>query len=130
MCHLNGFQCLRNRTNLVQLDQNRISSTKFNSLSQSFCIGYKQVITDKLYFVSKSRSKLLPSFPVFFIQTIFDRNDRVFLTEFCPVLDQFFCGIFCTSFWKFVISFSLLTLSFRRSCIHCDLKIDPAKPHG
>ena len=123
MCHLNGFQCLRNRTNLVQLDQNRISCSKLNTFGKSFRICYEQVVANKLYFISQSCSKFLPSFPVFFVQTVLDGNNRIFLAEFSPVFNKFFCCIFCTCFWQFIISFSLFTLPFRRSCIHCDLKI-------
>ena len=43
-----------------------------NSLCQSLCICYEQVIANKLNLATKSCSQLLPAFPVLFIQTILD----------------------------------------------------------
>ena len=86
--HLDRFKCLRYGTDLIQLDQDRITAAKLNTLCQSLCIRYEQIIADKLYLISKLCSKLLPAFPVFLIESILDRDDRILLNKLLPVLDQ------------------------------------------
>ena len=65
-CFVSHFDCLkglRYRTDLVQFDQDGISAAKGDTFCQTLSIGYKQVVTDKLYFRQALRSALssLPS---------------------------------------------------------------------
>ena len=64
---------------IIELDDYLKDAPNYKKLLDSDSEINKQVITDKLYFIPKSCSKFLPSFPVFFIQTVFDGNDRIFL---------------------------------------------------
>ena len=123
MSHLNSFKCFRYRTNLIKLYKNSITSTKAYTLRKSFSISYEKVITDELNLVAKSCCKLLPAFPVLFIKTIFDRDDRIFFAESCPVFNKLFSSIFCTSLRKLVVTFSFFRFPFRRSCIHSNSEI-------
>ena len=92
VCHLDGFQSLGYGSDLVQLDEDGVTTAQGDSLCQSLGIGYEEVITDQLYLVTQFCGQLLPAFPVFLIQCIFYRNDGVFLHQFLPMCDQFFGG--------------------------------------
>ena len=87
--HLNCFQCLRHRTNLIQLNQDGVSAAHLDTLGQALRIGNEQVVANQLYLVAQTcLGQLLPAFPIFLIQTILDGDNRIFLTEVCPVLDE------------------------------------------
>ena len=88
--HLDRFQCFGNRTDLVQLDQNGVAAAQFDALLQTFSIGNEQVVANQLYLAAQLCRQLLPAFPVFFVQSVFDRDDRILLYQFLPVFDQFF----------------------------------------
>ena len=120
--HLNCLKCLRNRTDLIQLNQDRVSASKRNTLGKSLRIGYKQVIANQLNLVAKFFGKLLPAFPVFLIQGILDGNDRVFVNQLFPVVDQLIRCINSTSLWKLVLA-KLACLPLRRSSVHSDHKV-------
>ena len=46
VCHLDRLQGLGYRTDLVQFDQDRVWEAELDSLGQSLCICYKDVVTD------------------------------------------------------------------------------------
>ena len=121
--HLDCFQCLRYGTDLVQFDKDGISCTQFDTFCKSLGIGNEEIIANQLYFISQSCSEFLPAFPVFLIQTILDGNDRVFLAEFCPVLNKLLGSILGSCFRKFVEAFAFLALPLRRCRIHSDLEV-------
>ena len=100
-CFVSHFDCLkglRYRTDLVQFDQDGISAAKGDTFCQTLSIGYKQVVTDKLYFSAKLCGQLFPAFPVFFIQSILDGDDRIFLYQCFPVSDQLFGSKYSAGF--------------------------------
>ena len=75
-----------------------ISAAKGDTFCQTLSIGYKQVVTDKLYFSAKLCGQLFPAFPVFFIQSILDGDDRIFLYQCFPVSDQLFGSKYSAGF--------------------------------
>ena len=78
MSHTDRIHGFRNGSDLIEFDQNGITAAKPDSLFKSFCICYKQVIANQLYFTSKFLCEFLPPFPVFFVKTVLNRNDWVF----------------------------------------------------
>ena len=104
MCHFDCFQSLGYRADLIQFDQDGISAAKGDTFCQTLSIGYKQVVTDKLYFSAKLCGQLFPAFPVFFIQSILDGDDRVFLYQCFPVSDQLFGSKYSAGFRQFVFT--------------------------
>ena len=71
-------QRLGKRTDLVDLNQNRVGNAKLNALIQEFRIGDKKIITYQLYFITNLFGKYFPTVPIVFAHAIFDGNDRVF----------------------------------------------------
>ena len=65
---------------------------------------------------------MLPAFPVLFVQTIFNRSDRIFLTQLFPVCNQFFGGELRASLRKHIFPLPA-AFPFAGSCIHCQNKI-------
>ena len=122
VCHLDGFQSLGYGSDLVQLDEDGVTTAKGDSLCQSLGIGYKEVITDQLYLVAQFCGQFLPAFPVFLIQCIFYRNDGVFLHQFLPMCDQFFGGKYGACLRQLVFT-DLAGLPFAGSGIHSNLEV-------
>ena len=46
VCHLDGLQSLGYGSDLVQLDQNGVTTAKGDSLCQSLGVGYEEVVAD------------------------------------------------------------------------------------
>ena len=82
MSHLDSIQCLGERTNLVYLDEDRVSSTHLDTLLQELHVGYKEVVTYQLATVADGSGQLHPVVPIVFIKTILDRIDRIFGNQF------------------------------------------------
>ena len=49
----------------------------FDAFFQDLGVGYEQVVTNQLDFVAQYFSLVSETFPVRFVQTIFDGDDRV-----------------------------------------------------
>ena len=103
MCHFDGFQSLRYRTDLIQFDQNRISAAKADTFLKTLCICNKQVITYKLYFSSKFFCHDLPAFPVFLIKAILNRVDWIFFDQIFPVINKLRRCKFLSAFRKNIL---------------------------
>ena len=88
--HFDRFQSFSQRTNLVELDQDRVSDIFFDTFFQDLGVGYEQVVTHQLDFSAQFFSLIFPASPVRFILTVFDRNDWVLVTQFCQVVREFF----------------------------------------
>ena len=68
-------------------------------------------------------SHLLPAFPIFLIQTIFDRNNRILVNERFPMCNQLIRSKFFAGFWLLIVTNSFFRFPFGRSCIHSNHKI-------
>ena len=122
MCHLDSFQCLGYRTDLVQFDQDGVCTAKADSFCQAFGVGYEQIIANQLYRISQLFGHHLPSFPVFLIQTVFNGVDRIFAAQFFPVCYQFFRCKFLSAFWQNVFAL-LASFPLTGCCIHSQYEI-------
>ncbi len=74
---IDRLQGFRQRTDLIDLDQDRVRRVFINPRLQTLRIGDKQIITDELAATAHFRRQSLPVFPVLFVQAIFDRDDRI-----------------------------------------------------
>src|SRR5699024_4373896 len=122
MCHFDSFQGLRHRTDLVQLDQDRIAAALADCLGKSLVVGNKKSVPYQLSCSSQFFCQHLPAFPVFLIQTVFDRVNRIFLTEAFPVLHQFCRSKFLSAFGKNILSL-LLPFPLAGGCVHSQDKV-------
>ena len=60
-----------------------------NTFCQTLRIGDEKIIADELYFAANAFGHLLPTGPIFFRQTIFDRNDGIFSNPRFPHINHF-----------------------------------------
>ena len=126
MSHLDRFQRFGNRTDLVQLDQNGVAAAQFDALLQTFSIGNEQVVANQLYLAAQLCRQLLPAFPVFFVQSVFDRDDRILLYQISPVLNQFVGSKISAGLRLVIEALALFAFPLRRSSVHRDHEI-PAR---
>ena len=87
MSHLDSVESFGKRTDLVNLDKDRVCSTLLDTLLEVLNIGNEEVITYELALVADSFGKFNPSFPVVLIETILDRVDRIFVYKLLEVSD-------------------------------------------
>src|SRR6185369_744264 len=82
---LDTIQGLRQRADLVDLNQNRIRNSQIDSLLQKLRVGYKEIVSHELNFVSNLVGQEFPSGPIVFSHTVFDRDDRILLRPALPI---------------------------------------------
>ena len=92
MSHFNSLQCFGQRTNLVYLNQDRVSCTHLDTLLQELRVGYKQVVTNQLTTVANLLGQLHPVVPIVLIQTVLNRVDRIFCNQFFQVSNLLISG--------------------------------------
>ncbi len=88
-----SFQSFTQGAYLVQLDQNGITDSFFNSGGQAGRVSYKEIVTDKLHLLSQGPGQSFPAGPVFFAKAVFNADNRVTLPKAAIVFDQLFAGI-------------------------------------
>ena len=85
--HLDSVEGLGERTDLVNLDKDRVTSTHLDTLLEVLHVGYEEVVTYELATVADSLGKLNPAFPVFLAEAVLDRVDRIFGDKLLEVSD-------------------------------------------
>jgi phosphopyruvate hydratase len=78
------FNRFRQTTDLVNLDQNRIADFGFNAALQTLNVGDKQIVAHQLHAIADALRQFHVTFPVVFIETVFNRNDGIFVGQFLP----------------------------------------------
>ena len=104
MGHLDGLQRLRDRTDLVQLDEDGVAAAQANALGQALGVGDKQVVANQLHLAAQLLGHVLPAFPVLLVEAVLDGVDRIFLDQPLPVLDQFLTGKDLTALGQLVLA--------------------------
>ena len=79
--HCDGLEGLRQRTDLVDLDQQSVSGLLLNALSQTLRVGNEEVIADNLDLVTKLSGQGSVALPVILLQRILDGDDGVVLNQ-------------------------------------------------
>ena len=87
MSHLDSVEGLRERTDLVNLDQDRVGSAHLDTLLQELHVGNEEVVAYELAAVADALGQLHPVVPVVLIETILDRVDRILVDELLEVSD-------------------------------------------
>ncbi len=131
MCHLDCIERLAERTNLVDLDENRVGGAKLDALFEVLHVRDEEIVADELALVADSLGESHPAIPVAFSHAVFDGIDRVLLDEFFEVLDLFVAGellALCAFLPGVVVDAALLALACRLvelggSAVHCDCDI-------
>ena len=126
VCHLDGFQGLGDRANLVQLDQDGVARTQLDALCQTLGVGHKQVVAHQLHLAAQLAGHLLPARPVLFVQTVLDGDDGVLFHKALPVRDQLGRGELGARLGQLVEALALGALPLGSGGIHCQHKV-PAR---
>ena len=93
--HFDSFKSLRNRADLIELDEDRVSAAKLDTLFKTLGVCNEQVVAYKLDLVSKLLCKLLPALPVLFIESVLNGDNGIFFNKLLPVSDKLLRGKLC-----------------------------------
>jgi hypothetical protein len=63
---VDGLQCLRERTNLVELHQDRVAHTRFDAAAQSLFVGDEKIVAHELHAITERAREARPSVPIVF----------------------------------------------------------------
>ena len=122
MRHLYRVHRFGDGADLVQLDEDGVAASVLNAFDEAFGVRDEQVIADELHVFAEFFRQMLPAFPIFFVETVFDGNDRIFFDERFPVRDEFARRKRFAAFGLFVFAF-FAALPFGRSRVHGEQKI-------
>src|SRR5690606_41364191 len=86
MSRFDRVERFRQRSDLVDLDENRVGNAHTNTVTETSGIGDDQVVTNELALVANKIGQVLPTFPVIFSHTIFDSDDRIVAGELGEIL--------------------------------------------
>lgn len=123
LSQLNSVDGFGEGTDLVNLDEDRVSHALFKTHSQTFNVGYKQVVAHELALAADGVGEEFPAVPVVFSHTVFDRDDRIFFNPTFPIVNHlarskfFACGPF-----EFINAFFHI-IEFRRCGVEGDADI-------
>ena len=90
--HLDGLERLRDRADLVQLDEDGVAAAQLMPLARRSVLVTNRSSPTSWTLPPSSFGHLLPAFPVLFIQAVLDGVDGVLLDQLLPVCDQFLAG--------------------------------------
>ena len=79
--HIDGGQRLRQRADLVGLDEDGIGNVLVDALLQDLGVGDEQVIADELDFLAEGLREDAPSFPIALAHAVLDRDDGILAGE-------------------------------------------------
>src|SRR5699024_6571459 len=99
-------------------DEDGVADTLFDCACEFFCVCNEQVVTHELHFGTEFLCKEPCTFPVVFIQSVFDGDDRIFIDHFCIPVDHIFCRVGFTFAFEFVFS-CICIIELAGRCIHC-----------
>ena len=75
--HLDGFEGLGQRADLVDLDQDRVGDASLDAFLEDLRVGDVQVVAHQLDLLAQHVGQVLPAVPVAFVHAVLDRDDRV-----------------------------------------------------
>ena len=90
--HGDRVERLRKRSDLVDLDQNRVGDALFDSLGETHGVRDKKIVADQLHAIAKDVGLVLPAGPFVLVQAVLDGEDRVLVTEILVESSQLFVG--------------------------------------
>ena len=111
---MDRIKSFRQRSDLIEFDQNRIGRLKLDPTADPPGVRYKQIISYQLNILTQTTGKLLPALPVIFLQSIFKRYQWKFCRQRVIVIDHLICAptdltAFLASFsWKIITACPLI----------------------
>ncbi len=82
LCQFYGAKSFGQRTDLVNLNEDGVCATEFDTFFKIFDVGNEEVVAYELAVLADKIGKDLPACPVVFGHTVFDGIDRIFFNEF------------------------------------------------
>ncbi len=86
--HRNRRQCLGERPDLVELDQDRVGDALVNPFLENRRIGDKQVVAHQLHALAELVGQQFPAGPIVFGHAILDGDDRIVVDPARKVVDE------------------------------------------
>ena len=83
-----GVQRLRQRADLVHLDQDGVGHAGRDALLQRGRVGHEQVVADQLHALAQALGEQLPAVPVVLGLAVLDGDDRVAVGQIGQILDE------------------------------------------
>src|SRR5690606_28761382 len=87
--HLHCIERLGERTDLVELHEQRVACAHLDALCEALRVRDEQVVANELYTAAELDSQRLPPFPVALIKRVLDGDERVTVHKIGVVLDHF-----------------------------------------
>jgi hypothetical protein len=86
--HLDRLERLRERTDLIQLDEDRVRDVRLDSAREALGAGHEYVVSHELNPITKRCGEPGPTLPIVLGKSIFDGDDRIFVEPFPIELDH------------------------------------------
>src|SRR5436190_1670809 len=86
--HRHGVQRFGDRTDLIQLDQDRVRDLFVDAALEDFGVRDEQVVADQLHAVAELPGQGFPPGPVAFGEAVLDRHDRILTDPFFVQADH------------------------------------------
>src|SRR5690606_24469202 len=90
--HRDRFQRFGQRTDLVDLDQDRVAHAAFDAVAEDARVGHEQVVADQLDPVAQALGQQLPAVPVALVHAVLDGDDRVLRGPIGEEVDELLAG--------------------------------------
>ena len=83
-----GIKGFGDRSDLVQLDQDRVCDALFNAFIENLGVGHKNIIPDNLDGTFQSIGHNFPAIPIPFGKTIFNGENGILIYESFIIVDH------------------------------------------
>ena len=83
-----GFECLGDGADLVELDQGSVGDASVHGVSDDCGVGDEDVVADELHPIAETLREAGPAIPIVLGQAVFDGPDRVAANERLVVVGQ------------------------------------------
>ena len=122
LSHLDSLEGLGQGTNLVDLDEDGVTSMNLNALLKALSVGNKEVVADELDLLAQTLGKDLPTVPVLLCKAVLDGDDWELLDHFLVISNHFLGGKGATLALEVILA-GLLVIELRRSWVHSKAEV-------
>ena len=91
MSHFDRIKRFAQRSDLVNLDQDRVGATLRDTFREELNIGHEKIVAHQLATVADALGEFLPALPIVFAHTVLDRVDRIFADQLLEISDLLVC---------------------------------------
>jgi hypothetical protein len=89
---LDAVERLRQRADLVHLDENAVAGSLGDAVAQALGVGHEQIVADQLNFAAELARQFLPAIPIVLGQAVLKRTDWPALAQLLPQVDHLIRG--------------------------------------